>query len=435
MQKIDEVYKNLTNVDIYKQRELWDERGKGYYGEYMLFQELYTKIPGVCKILMNLNIPVSNGRTTEIDLLMIHETGLYVFEVKHYKGDIYGKYQDANWTQYFRTSKNQIFTNPIKQNQYHIDALKLKYHELPMFSYIVFTNCDCNLHVKCETPKITVCQLCNIYKYLSQIHTKEKILSLDQIDEIFNELSQFSPASNEQVIVDCEPQLLNSYFNKIRSDYQDNLEKLEDQYKNLRKKTKKTCAITVVVAFFVCVCFALGCFLIGGVVWELSENKVAQAYQELEEFKQKFEEVDLDNLSGISIKKNFVRATDVSVIPSQDLNNAVNLQFSLKWNGELYGARIDNNKTKIIVILKNGAVKEYSLSDDALPYSKTALRLGIGNSWYLAYKNYKFPTQELRGLNVENIAYIKLSNCGLWEMGGYNPKDTDLYFEVEIYKS
>lgn len=42
---------------------------------------------------MNLNIPIEDGKTTEIDLLMIHETGIYVFEIKHYKGTIYEKIQ------------------------------------------------------------------------------------------------------------------------------------------------------------------------------------------------------------------------------------------------------------------------------------------------------------------------------------------------------
>ena len=85
------VYKSLTNVDIDVQRRIWDERGRGYYGEYLLFSKLYQFLPGNGKILMNLNIPISADKTTEIDLLLIHETGLYGFEIKHYKGTIYGQ--------------------------------------------------------------------------------------------------------------------------------------------------------------------------------------------------------------------------------------------------------------------------------------------------------------------------------------------------------
>ena len=103
---INTIYTQLTNVDIERQKQIWDDRGKGYYGEYLLFCELYKSIAGSGKILMNLNVPIENNKTTELDLVLIHETGLYVFEVKHYKGTIYGKDTDPIWTQYFRTVRN-----------------------------------------------------------------------------------------------------------------------------------------------------------------------------------------------------------------------------------------------------------------------------------------------------------------------------------------
>ena len=81
---------------------------------------------------MNLQVPVGDGKSTEIDLLLIHETGLYVFEIKHYKGTIYGKFSDKKWTQYFRTASNNSFQNPILQNQYHIKALKSKFPDIPI---------------------------------------------------------------------------------------------------------------------------------------------------------------------------------------------------------------------------------------------------------------------------------------------------------------
>lgn len=431
MPKIDEVYKNLTNVDINEQRKLWDERGKGYYGEYLLFSELYEKIPGVCKILMNLQVPASNGKTTEIDLLMIHETGLYVFEAKHYKGNIYGKEQETNWTQYFRTVKNHTFPNPIKQNQYHVNALKLRYTGLPIYSYIVFTNYDCKLHVSYATQGVTVCQMWNIDLYLNEINKREKILSMEQIDNIFNDLSQFSPATNEQVFVDGEVQSLNNYANIILADYQKNIEEAEEHYRQLRKKTKKGFIISIAIAVLVCLTCIVTCVLTGMVVRQASEDKVEQAHLELEKFKKKFQQVDFGSLNKLSLKENFVEATHVSVVASQDWNNAVNLQFSLKWNGELYGASIDNN-TKINVILKNGEVKEYSLSDNALPNAKL-LRMGKGNAWYSAYKKYEFPVQQLLGLKMEDIKYIKLINCGVWMKDGNTPKEVDAQFEIKIY--
>ena len=104
--QFNEIYSNLTGVDIEEQKRLWDERGKGYYGEYLVFKELFFNIEGVSKFLMNLYVPTDGEKTTELDLMMIHETGIYVFEIKHYKGIIYGKDMDRKWTQYFKTEDN-----------------------------------------------------------------------------------------------------------------------------------------------------------------------------------------------------------------------------------------------------------------------------------------------------------------------------------------
>ena len=58
-----ELYKNLTNIDLNKQKQIWDERGKGYYGEFLVFSELLSNIDSNCKFLMNIEIPINNKKT------------------------------------------------------------------------------------------------------------------------------------------------------------------------------------------------------------------------------------------------------------------------------------------------------------------------------------------------------------------------------------
>ena len=41
---MNKIYKNLTNVEIDSQIKLWNERGKGYYGEFLVFSTLYKSI-------------------------------------------------------------------------------------------------------------------------------------------------------------------------------------------------------------------------------------------------------------------------------------------------------------------------------------------------------------------------------------------------------
>ena len=192
---LKEEHKNLTSVDIESQKDLWDERGKGYYGEYLVFCKLYKQLAGTCKILMNLQIPVAGNlnKTTEIDLLLIHETGLYVFEIKHYKGTIYGKVDDEKWTQYFRTTKNKTFGNPIIQNEYHISNLKNLVENVPIYSVVVFSNDDCKLKIKDKDETKMIYNINNMDDILqSKLINNEHILSMDDINQIFEKLTNFS---------------------------------------------------------------------------------------------------------------------------------------------------------------------------------------------------------------------------------------------------
>jgi len=142
---------------------------------------------------MNLNIPIEKDKTTEIDLILIHETGIYVFEIKHYKGTIYGNNTGTIWTQYFRTSKNNTFKNPILQNEYHINALKKIFTDIPIKSIVVFTNPNCNLKVRDSNPNVSVCTIYNLNKTLEQwFQNLENKFSIEEIDKIFDKLSKYS---------------------------------------------------------------------------------------------------------------------------------------------------------------------------------------------------------------------------------------------------
>ena len=154
-------YRQLTGIDIDMQRQIWDARGKGYYGEYLVFCSVMREITGNGKILMNLQLPIETG-TTEIDLLLIHETGLYVFEIKHYKGRIYGKTNDKRWTQYFPTAPNQTFYNPIIQNRWHMQALRALFPDAPIYSCIVFTQEQCELSIDREGTDADIVRLSDL---------------------------------------------------------------------------------------------------------------------------------------------------------------------------------------------------------------------------------------------------------------------------------
>lgn len=135
-------YKQITNASFWKVRF-----NTGLYGEYRIVNEL-QKIPGIHKTLVNLYIPKAKGDgLTEIDILFIHENGLYVIESKNYSGWIYGRENDYRWTQVFNNGKKFKFYNPIKQNRTHVNALQKLLSNLPteLFSSLIIFSDRCTL--------------------------------------------------------------------------------------------------------------------------------------------------------------------------------------------------------------------------------------------------------------------------------------------------
>lgn len=106
---------------------------------------------GPRKFLFNLYLPKWNGGTTELDVVLLHESGIYVFESKSYGGWIFGSEKQKYWTQTLpagrRRSQKHRFYNPILQNDGHLDVLfkflrstHLSSGPPPYYSYIVFSN-------------------------------------------------------------------------------------------------------------------------------------------------------------------------------------------------------------------------------------------------------------------------------------------------------
>lgn len=130
----------------------WDFRSpeeRGDAGENIIYKAL-NKVHGRKALLPNCYIPVGQKGTTEIDMVFLHESGLYVIESKNYSGWIFGNEEQEHWTQClrgkFHTTQKYSFYNPLRQNETHICALMelLKDDTVPYYSYVVFGN-NCEL--------------------------------------------------------------------------------------------------------------------------------------------------------------------------------------------------------------------------------------------------------------------------------------------------
>lgn len=127
-------------IDRLRHPEEWKDEGKS--GEQIVYRLLVDKIHvPEDQILRNVYVPTENGKTSEIDILVVSKKGLLVFECKNYAGNIYGDAKRNKWIQYLGKKKS-YFYNPFMQNRSHVKHLK-KYLEaygdvpaIPMVSTI-----------------------------------------------------------------------------------------------------------------------------------------------------------------------------------------------------------------------------------------------------------------------------------------------------------
>lgn len=437
MDSIERAYFNLTGVDLEVQRRIWDERGKGYYGEYQVFKKLYTCVPGNCKILMNLHIPVANQRTTEIDLLMIHETGIYVFEVKHYKGTIYGDSEGDVWTQYFRTAKNNVFENPIHQNGYHIRALANLIPNIPIYSAVVFTNDECDLRVENHNPYLVVASLGRLEQQLQPWLNKDKIiLSAEQIDSLFQKLTPYSPLSKQKV--SSEPGVeapIYEYMALLKADMDTHTNAAVERANLAEKKAAKAksyyrrrlaiaCLLIAGIATFLCFGFMTKC-----------NEEVEHAQQELQEMQQKFEHVEAYDNDYLKLIRGMITVENIKLEASPDIENAAILSCKVVNHAEEYGIMFNRDST-YIVMFRDGTIQEYDMFGERLSYSSSSSKLaGTKHSTWCASSGELVPLEMYNIPDINDITYIKITNVSLWKWGVNSNKSLMDNLALTVYQN
>lgn len=418
--KENKIYKQLTNVDIETQKQLWNDRGKGYYGEYLVFCELYKHLSGMGKLLMNINIPTENNKTTEIDLLLIHETGIYVFEMKHYKGTIYGRDTDAFWTQFFRTTKNAHFKNPILQNRYHINALRKMFPTPPIYSIIVFTNDDCTVKVDFDNRINDVCTLNDLPRILRNRFNNKQYFLPEQIDYIFSTLSQYS-SMQEPVLIDDEEKDFFTWIQPTINNLKIKTQELETEKQILKNKEKEynrnkfICTIGTVL-------FAILCLV---TLFTLTTANKNNYEKELNKFKQNFQHVDEINNNYIKNLNEYVTVTNQSITAISSYE--VSFKATLSINNDIYGVAL-NEDSKYIVMTTSNKVYEYDVFGKHLYYNRINNILGKGIKESGDLKQAQFF-----GVNKEEITYIKLTNLEIFKLDGNRTLIKD-DLELELYK-
>ena len=188
-------YRKSAYYKVLKRPYLSVRYNTGHNGEYHTYKYLKNFETDGAKFLFNIYIPKENNETSEIDVLMIHKKGIFVFESKNYSGWIFGSENQQNWYQTLPKGRGknhkEKFYNPIMQNHSHIKHLKTFIgKEIPTKSIIVFSE-RCTLkNIQIQSNDIKVINRYNVASVVKDIcsQTTNDLLTENDINEIYNKL-------------------------------------------------------------------------------------------------------------------------------------------------------------------------------------------------------------------------------------------------------
>lgn len=175
--------------------------GIGKLGEWKVKLALGRNIENEKYVINNLILTGKNGRTSQIDHVLINSNGIFVIETKNYAGRIYGQANQIEWTQVLAGGNvsNKMY-NPIKQNATHVHKVKeLLKEDFPIYSIIVFVrgnteyiNANCVYDIRemkeyisiSSDRQLTAEQINRAYEILRQAKEKNNVSDEEHIQNI-----------------------------------------------------------------------------------------------------------------------------------------------------------------------------------------------------------------------------------------------------------
>ena len=182
---------------------------QGFEGERDLFTLIRCRtkdIPGRRLIPDgSLYIPAGANQWAETDLIMIHQSGIYVFENKQYQGWVSGQMNDRLWLHTnpysFSSSQTLSFQNPVLQNKRHIEVAA-KYLGLPenLFTSVIVFNDGCDIsRIPKNTAGAVIISRSKVMDELLPLMLRNFVFEPDRIDEIYRKLWKNTRADGKVV--------------------------------------------------------------------------------------------------------------------------------------------------------------------------------------------------------------------------------------------
>ena len=168
---------------------------KGMHFEARVERRLNANFPEAV-ILHDVSIPGRKRKPTQIDFVMLDETGVYVIEAKGYSGRVEGKASDVFWRKTLKdkngNERSILVMNPIVQNAGHVKYVRKLINDpsISVFSIAVLSE-------KCDFSKIDTSEeeafMFHLKEFTQRIKEimdiSDSCLSYIQIEEILRKLS------------------------------------------------------------------------------------------------------------------------------------------------------------------------------------------------------------------------------------------------------
>lgn len=154
------------------------------------------------KILRNVYIPI-HGRYSEIDVLLLHKSGIYVFESKNLSGSIYGDENHHKWQRYKPNGKTDYIPNPILQNDKHIEALlnflRQNKYQSRVFSMIVFGSKANLKYIPENRPFMSIHEIYTLeIDLINKMQSEQNFYSAETLDDWCRKLLPYTQLSEEE---------------------------------------------------------------------------------------------------------------------------------------------------------------------------------------------------------------------------------------------
>lgn len=193
--EVEEVAQKEGNSDfIQMKQEMLENR---------LYAYIKNEFPDA-KFIRNAYIPKQDNTFSEIDLLMVDKTGIYIVEAKNFAGTITG-----NWTEDDKLiikhpgGSSYDFFNPVKQNTKHYKNLKnatgLDSH---YFRSLIVLGDHTIFDFKTVPNFSRVCQVkhaCNQIRYLAKQNPVN--ITQHEVELIYDTLQKYVSKTDEKTIV------------------------------------------------------------------------------------------------------------------------------------------------------------------------------------------------------------------------------------------